>query len=762
MKGFKAFAGLEAPSSLGQNPSRNVSHGGSQGSSSSSSMSLLEAHAKIMRARQSNLQLKHELGRLIMMDNENQRAKQQLPQQLPPLGNQGKSSDPFLMEKIAQLEKALESLTQSQQQKQGQQAVPPPESKPGPSVKMAAEKFLAATKKTRMPPQPSSGRAGPAPVAQPLPRDRGEAVKVMEEQQQQLQQSQQQPPPQPPPQPRRVPPLPLAPSPAAPAVPTALPSVDPKKLSTLAEQISAEVEENSKLLGKYDGEGRDDENKATLDRDEAKNRMRKLMQRAEKHFQKLPLWRHRLKGVRDPPPEAVLKGKALFRGIAKAVICLLLRPKLTILRRRAQFRAKETAELAKDMVAYSEFVCAWLGRTAKVPLSSAEQDATLDLDPRPVGPGSATGKQRLMHLKVRVKGVVSALVDAPMPLEHICKFLVMLMEDNNYFPVGYLSEEQRSVLEFSDLGGTRNMLLAVGDELNAAEPPPTLLEGMKRREHLMGAKKDRRVDVTRARMVLVDYLLVRMLLGQCVLRPWRHGVCKAPKRRAGQVVNNLRMIGTCLYYILKQTEGYLPMIARLAPEGDEKDAAATASAAAAGASAASEEAPPPSRLGAFLGGLTGPSIQADAAKQKKQVDDALIHQIVRVDADDYFRPQTAVLGELVPADEMAAAKAYIDEWLPDLVVKMDDYIKRLMEHLFEVRTEIRGASFDDEIEALRESDKHVGLLSPRATMMLSPRLPLPLPLAAAAPAPASGRPATKTSARPGTRQKLAPPPPTPK
>lgn len=361
-----------------------------------------------------------------------------------------------------------------------------------------------------------------------------------------------------------------------------------------------------------------------------------------------------------------------------------------------------------------------------------------------------------MHLKVRVKGVVAALAESALPPEHICTFLISLMEDNNYFPEGYLSEQQCSVLEFSDLGGTRNMLVAVGD----SAAPPTLLDGMKRREHLMGAKKDRRVDVTRARMVLVDFLFVRMLLGQCVMRPWRHGVCKAPKRRVGTVVNNLRMIGTCLYYILRQTEGHLPSIVRLAPDGEQDAASAAAAATAAETAAATAAAAPksdePSRLSAFLGGLTGPSSQADP-KQKKQDDDELIKQVMRVDTGDYFRSQAAVLGELVPADEMAAAKAFIDEWLPDLVVKMDEYIKRLMEHLFDARIALRGASFDDEIEALNEanaSEGKLGLLSPRAAM--SPRLALQQATAAAMSP--TGRPATKTTGRPGTRQKLAPPP----
>ena len=130
-----------------------------------------------------------------------------------------------------------------------------------------------------------------------------------------------------------------------------------------------------------------------------------------------------------------------------------------------------------------------------------------------------------------------------------------------------------------------------------------------------------------------------------------------------------------------------------------------------------------------------------------------------------MKEQPAVLSELIPAYEMANARAMINEWLPELTEKLNAYIDKLMSHLFDIRKNQRGQSFDDELEAwleAKENAKKLGIvLSPRAVP--APRAARASPTVAAAAAAAaalpSGRPSTKTpSGRPGTRQRLPPPP----
>jgi len=599
--------------------------------------------------------------------------------------------------------------------------------------------------------------------------------------------------------------------------------------------MAAVAEDNVKALG---GKGKDgdltDEQEAAdnadkASREEAKNRIRKIMRRAEKRLQKMPMWRHRLKGVNDPPPESVLKGKALWRVIAKSVICMFVRPKLAIQKRRKKFRNEEQRELEKDLSVFSDYFSGLLARQVKVPLSSVEHDRLLDLDPR--GVRGETLKTRLMQLKVRVKGVVGCLCDSELPPLKIkaeagaegggggsgsgggsgggsgeneendnplVMFLLRLIDDNNYFPERFLSEAESSVLEFNDLGGTRNMLVAADGNSSA----PTLPYGMKRSEVLLGADKTRKVDATRARLVLTTFVVIRVLIGQVVLTPWHYGVCKKPKSRAVTIANNCRTLASAIYMLMQHIDTSMPnivpearvlgaaglgmgaggpgagsdgadasseVLAKNEKRLDSLGAAKAASLAAEGLGAGAGRAGGGlGFLGSLLGGR-GKDKDADTP-QRDLSDDSLAMQLAEGPHLDFTEPVQTIRNVLLPTAELVHAKALMAEWIPELASKLNGYLQRLLEHLLALRAQSKG-SFDDEVEQLEKDKataKALGLdlgkldasKQQAGAAMLSGR-------GAAGDARKSarggggngGQPQASARQRPGTRQKL--PPPTP-
>lgn len=58
-------------------------------------------------------------------------------------------------------------------------------------------------------------------------------------------------------------------------------------------------------------------------------------------------------------------------------------------------------------------------------------------------------KQRMVTLKVRIKAVIQNIINAKMPPVHISTFLASIIQDDNYFPVGYLWDIEKSVLSFN-------------------------------------------------------------------------------------------------------------------------------------------------------------------------------------------------------------------------------------------------------------------------------------------------------------------------
>ena len=231
------------------------------------------------------------------------------------------------------------------------------------------------------------------------------------------------------------------------------------------------------------------------------------------------------------------------------------------------------------------------------------QDPTLDFEPRPYpveAPG-VTFQHRMLQLKVRVKAIIHSLKAADRPPDNLLDFFVTLFEDDNYFGERYLWPCEAAQLVFNDDAGTRNMIIATGgDGFEAAtdgsdneddstltplapsfassnapsfEPsnalgklvagftkPPTNPKNLVTLTSRPGVE----FDIGRARMMLQNFLLVRMLVGHVVLTPWTCSACRRPSKKP-RVINNYRIVATLFYEMIAQNDSLcqLPKIGSL-------------------------------------------------------------------------------------------------------------------------------------------------------------------------------------------------------
>lgn len=206
-----------------------------------------------------------------------------------------------------------------------------------------------------------------------------------------------------------------------------------------------------------------------------------------------------------------------------------------------------------------------------------QQDPTLDFEPRPYpveAPG-VTFQHRMLQLKVRVKAIIHSLKAVERPPDNLLDFFVTLIEDGNYFGDKYLWSCEKGQLEFNNDAGTRNMIRASGgDGFQPSDPAleddPSLPSGPlsllvagysqpavnPKNLVTLASRPEVELDVGRARMMLQNFLLVRMFVGHVVLTPWMSSICRKPTMKP-RVINNCRIVATLFYEMIAQNDAFL-------------------------------------------------------------------------------------------------------------------------------------------------------------------------------------------------------------
>jgi hypothetical protein len=108
-------------------------------------------------------------------------------------------------------------------------------------------------------------------------------------------------------------------------------------------------------------------------RKEMKDKINSLLRQYDKSDDKIPLWRHRLRGNFMPRPDQVLRPKNIFKGIICAVFVFYSKPKIAALRKKRAKKLMEEENLVKTMTLFRDACHSWMGKLARVPISSIVQ-----------------------------------------------------------------------------------------------------------------------------------------------------------------------------------------------------------------------------------------------------------------------------------------------------------------------------------------------------------------------------------------------------
>lgn len=273
-----------------------------------------------------------------------------------------------------------------------------------------------------------------------------------------------------------------------------------------------------------------------------------------------PLWRHRMDGVQSVPKDRILKGKALLRACVWGIVIMYVRPLLNIRKRKEVYSSKNAVEFKRTLEAFSEACSAWWGNLLKIPILSIQEDSSLTLRPYKRGTFDKVriDEQNMLSLKVRTLRITKTLVESRMPPDYVTQFLVSLVDDDNYFYKGFFYPEEEKKIELDEFGGTRGMVREPADKSDLDVSKPCT-----RGQAILGEKslKKRKVDASRARLLLQNFVFLRCLINNCLVTPWTFRVGRKPtKEQANKVVDNLRVIATMLYLAVKGVSEHLPEI----------------------------------------------------------------------------------------------------------------------------------------------------------------------------------------------------------
>lgn len=143
---------------------------------------------------------------------------------------------------------------------------------------------------------------------------------------------------------------------------------DSKLLSSLSESLTTTVAASATVLKKLNAK-----KNRIPPAERAKRKLEEMIKINAKTPAVMPLWRHRLNGRHDPPPETVLRGRRLFRLIAKAVMYMFIKPTVAVIRRKLNARESHRKDLQKTLRLLAGAFDDWLGKIVQLPVTSIVQ-----------------------------------------------------------------------------------------------------------------------------------------------------------------------------------------------------------------------------------------------------------------------------------------------------------------------------------------------------------------------------------------------------
>jgi hypothetical protein len=388
-----------------------------------------------------------------------------------------------------------------------------------------------------------------------------------------------------------------------------------------------------------------------LRRKEIKDKINSLLQQYDKSNDRIPMWRHRMRGNFMPRPEQVLKGKALFRGIALAVYVFYAKPMVQVLVKKREKRSAEEENFSKTLLLFRDACNSWMAKLNRLPIQSIQQDMTLDFNPHQHDKAESFRK-RMIQLKVRVKAVVTNIVQAGLPPPHVAKFLGVLIEDGHYFKKDFFFDSEKRKLDFNSLGATRAMLQPLPEGSNDHTP-----------ENVMTIK-GKLYNIERPRLLIRNFLLIKILIGQQLLSPWSVGLCSRPRHNKKQTLANFRIVATLIYDIVLSLDNDLPLVTHL------KESISTRGMS----SLAGEDGP-----GSWLSSLTSWLMRSGIDDE-----DAGLEQML-LDDHPIFETMREIQRFLYLKHSFTGVQSQLDHWMTPLAVGLGEWVETVVRHVIEMK-----------------------------------------------------------------------------
>jgi len=169
------------------------------------------------------------------------------------------------------------------------------------------------------------------------------------------------------------------------------PRDDVKMLSTLAENMAQTVSDNTDALKKITAARK---KIAQAPNAEKKKKIEQMIKVSANAPAVMPLWRHKLNGRPDPPPETVLKGIRLFRLVARSLLNFVVKPIVASVKHQLVVRESGRKDLQKTLKIVAGGIDDWIGKLVQLPVSSVAQvnfhnttNSNVSLTPQYIHPG---------------------------------------------------------------------------------------------------------------------------------------------------------------------------------------------------------------------------------------------------------------------------------------------------------------------------------------------------------------------------------------
>jgi hypothetical protein len=147
------------------------------------------------------------------------------------------------------------------------------------------------------------------------------------------------------------------------------PREDIKILSSLADNMEKTVNDNVEALKKISAAKKKQQPPA----EKVKKKIEQMIKVSDNLPAVMSLWRHKLNGRPNPPPETVLKGARLLRLVTRSLLNFIIKPTLARLRRKLIVRESERKDLQKTMKIIAGGFDDWIGKLVQLPVSSVAQ-----------------------------------------------------------------------------------------------------------------------------------------------------------------------------------------------------------------------------------------------------------------------------------------------------------------------------------------------------------------------------------------------------